>query len=232
MTSRDEFGDLSNSFNYMTQALWKNSIMQKSFGRYVSPEVVDMIMANPEESWLKGKRSEATILFSDIRGFTAYSEGREPEEVVEALNEYFGIATEFILEYGGYVDKFIGDAIMATFVDANDAVLASEKILNELSKLNKNREKSGKEKISLHIGVNSGTVIQAEIGTSERKDLTVLGDTVNIAAHIQQFAHPDSIFISESTFSRLKDSSKFTFYEKLAVKGRNESISVFKSTIV
>jgi adenylate cyclase len=68
-----------------------------------------MIMANPEESWLKGKRSEATILFSDIRGFTAYSEGREPEDVVEALNEYFRIATEFILEYGGYVDNLLGE---------------------------------------------------------------------------------------------------------------------------
>src|SRR4030042_4937714 len=99
----------------MAQELWNKLLIQKSFGRYVSPEVLNMILSHLEDSWLKGTRSEATILFADVRGFAAFSETRDPEKIVGDLNEYFGIATELVLEYGGYVDKFIGDAVLGVF---------------------------------------------------------------------------------------------------------------------
>ncbi|HLE18381.1 MAG TPA: adenylate/guanylate cyclase domain-containing protein, partial [Syntrophales bacterium] len=140
---KDEFGDLAEAFNYMSQELWKKLLMKQSFGRYVSPEVLDLILSNPEESWLKGTLSEATVLFTDVRGFTAYSETREPEDIIEALNEYFGIITKHILEHGGYVDKFVGDAVMGVFclpISQNDhaeravrAAVAMHKELQEVA---------------------------------------------------------------------------------------------------
>ena len=145
------------------------------------------------------------------------------------LNDVFGLCEVITKRCHGDIDKFIGDAIMATFVDANDAVLAAEIILLELATFNKEREIHAKEKISLHIGISSGLVIRAEIGTSERKDLTVLGDTVNIASHIQKASQSDTIFMSESSFLRLKYSDNYTFHDKLIVKGRSEPVSVYKS---
>ncbi|HSQ85425.1 MAG TPA: HAMP domain-containing protein [Desulfobacterales bacterium] len=115
LARNDELGNLSTAFNRMGEELWKNSLMQKSFGKYIGSEVLEMIMANPESAWLKGHRSEATIIFVDIRGFTLYSEVKEPEEIVEKLNQYFEIATQAIQDYGGYVDKFIGDAVLGVF---------------------------------------------------------------------------------------------------------------------
>jgi len=212
-------------------------ILQEKFNELLKKYVSTSTFKEVENQAKNGKSRpaelcEMTIMYVDVVGFSSFSLRNELSEIAEMLNDVFGLCEGITKKYHGDIDKFIGDALMATFIDTNDAVRAAEIILKELSLLNIEREKSGNEKISLHIGINSGTVIRAEIGTSERKDLTVLGDTVNIAAHIQHFADPDSIFISESTFSRLKDSGKFTFYEKLAVKGRNEPISVFKSTIV
>ncbi len=170
MMRKDEFGDLATAFNYMAKELWNKLMLQKSFGRYVSPEVLDMILTHPEDSWLKGTRNEATILFTDIRGFTAYSETRKPEAVVEDLNEYFGIATRHILEHGGYVDKFIGDAVLGVFGvpvihtdHAKRAVMAMVGMQNEL------KERAGKGNNSLlskiGIGINSGVVVSGTLGS-------------------------------------------------------------------
>ena len=234
MTNRDEFGDLSNSFNYMTQALWKNSIMQKSFGRYVSPEVVDMIMANPEESWLKGKRSEATILFSDIRGFTAYSEGREPEEVVEALNEYFGIATEFILEYGGYVDKFIGDAVMGVFGvpifradHAERAVRAAVAMQKKFSTAGKNGNPLLKE---IGIGINSGIIVSGNLGSDIKMEYTVIGDSVNVASRLNRLAGPGEIVISRYVYELTRAIVTVEPIAPQKLKGISELVESFKVT--
>ena len=99
----------------MSKELWNKLKMQKSFGSYVSPEILQMIMEHPEEGWLKGSRMEITVLFADIRGFTSFSESKTPEEVVESVNRYFQIATRHIQHYGGYIDKFIGDAVLGIF---------------------------------------------------------------------------------------------------------------------
>ena len=111
----DEFGDLASAFNYMSRELWKKLVMTKSFGSYVSPEILEMVMAHPDGDLLGGKRMEVTVVFTDIRGFTAYAEANDPERVVEAINEYFEIATRHIQKRGGYVDKFIGDAVLGVF---------------------------------------------------------------------------------------------------------------------
>jgi len=218
----------------MTQQLWKDSIMQKSFGRYVSPEVVDMIMAHPEESWLKGQRNEATIIFSDIRGFTSYSESREPEEVVEALNEYFGIATEVILEYGGFVDKFIGDAVMGVFGvpifradHAERAVRASVAMQNKFNAAGKNGNKLLTE---IGIGINSGIIVSGNLGSDIKMEYTVIGDSVNVASRLNSLAGPGEIVISRSVYELTRAIVTVEPIAPQKLKGKSELVESFKVT--
>jgi adenylate cyclase len=229
---KDEFGDLADAFNYMSQELWKKLLMQKSFGRYVSPDVLDLILLNPEESWLKGTRSEATVLFTDVRGFTSYSENREPEAIIEALNEYFSIVTRHILEYGGYVDKFIGDAVMGVFClpvaqdnhaeRAVGAAMAMQKELQE-SAGNKNELVT-----KIGIGINSGVLVSGNLGSDIKMEYTVIGDSVNIASRIQALAGPGKIIISGSTFEMTKHLVSVLPLPPQMVKGKSEPMAVFE----
>lgn len=207
---RDKFNNLIKKF--VSAATFQEIIKQAETG-------------SPDSAALR----DITILYADVVGFTAFAERSSMQETAEMLNEIFHFCGFIINENHGDIDKFIGDAIMAVFIDANDAVRAAEKILEGLVLINDSREKREKDKISLHIGINSGTVIQVEIGTSDRKELTIIGDAVNITARIEELSEPDAIFISESTFSRLNNHQSFVFYEKIAIKGRKEPISIFRS---
>lgn len=234
-TSRkDEFGDLATAFNFMSQELWKKLQMQKSFGRYVSPEIIDMILANPEESWLKGSRSEATVLFTDVRGFTSYSETREPEEVVEALNEYFRIVTGHILEYGGYVDKFIGDAVLAVFCVPIHHPDHAERALKAAIAMQKDLQGSDMERNRLlsriGIGINSGVVVSGNLGSQIKMEYTVIGDSVNVASRINGLAGPGDIIISKSTYLLTKDLVSVNALPPQKVKGKSEPVEVFQVT--
>jgi adenylate cyclase len=227
----DEVGDLAKSFNFMAEELGQKEQMQKSFGQYVSPEVVAMIMSNPGSSWLKGERREATVIFTDIRGFTAYSETREPEQIVEALNEHFEIATRAILDHGGYVDKFIGDAVMGVFgvpVARSDhaeravrACLAMQKELQ--AKGAAGNEIAGK----VGIGVNSGSVISGNIGSQVKTEYTVIGDDVNRASRLNGWAGAGETIISESTYNLVKDLVEVVPQEEAKVKGKAKAVKTY-----
>ena len=233
MTRRDEFGDLAAAFNYMADELLKKLLIQKSFGRYVSPEVLDMILSNPEDSWLKGTRSEASILFTDVREFTAYSESTNPEEVVEALNEYFGIATQFILDYGGYVDKFIGDAVLGVFgvpVPHTDhaeravkAAVAMQKELQQRASKNKNPLLS-----RIGIGMNTGVVVSGNLGSQVKMEYTVVGDSVNIASRLNGIAGPGEIIISKDLYQLTKDMVSVHPLPAQKIKGKSELVEAFR----
>ncbi|MDH4247538.1 MAG: hypothetical protein OEW39_06955, partial [Deltaproteobacteria bacterium] len=182
-----EFEDMARSFSTLSGELRQKLLMEQSFGRYVAPEVMDMIMKSSESGWLKGSRNEATVLFSDVRGFTKMSEEREPEEVVEALNEYFAIASEAIQSEGGYVDKFIGDAVLGVFgvpeTDPEHAARAvraasfMQKKLQSKMRLRKNFLLS-----RVGIGINSGPLVSGTVGSKAKMEYTVIGDTVNVAS--------------------------------------------------
>jgi adenylate cyclase len=233
MIRRDEFGDLATAFNFMAGELFKKLLIQKSFGRYVSPEVLDMILSNPEDSWLKGTRSEASILFTDVREFTAYSETTNPEEVVEALNEYFGIATQYILEYGGYVDKFIGDAVLGVFgvpVPHTDhaeravkAAVAMQKELQQRASQNKNPLLS-----RIGIGMNTGVVVSGNLGSQVKMEYTVIGDSVNIASRLNDIAGPGEIIISKDLYQLTKDMVFVHPLPAQKIKGKSELVEVFR----
>ncbi|MBW2575322.1 MAG: HAMP domain-containing protein [Deltaproteobacteria bacterium] len=232
LARNDELGNLATAFNLMGDELWKNSLMQKSFGKYIGSEVLEMIMANPESAWLKGHRNEATIIFTDIRGFSSYSKLKEPEEIVEGLNEYFEIATQAIQDHGGYVDKFIGDAVLGVFgvpVYHKDHVERGVRAANDMQKKFMNKQNNGNSLLqSVGIGINSGVVVSGNIGSQDKMEYTVIGDTVNLAAHLNKLAGSGDIIISESVFENLKDIITVKPLSPQHIKGKTKPVETFK----
>lgn len=209
-------------------------VLQEKFNehikKYMSKTAYQEVRRKVEEETQDGAQiRDLTVFYIDIVGFTSFAEKNSLEETAEMLNDIFRFCGGIIKENHGDIDKFIGDSIMAIFVDANDAVNAAREILQGMALINIDRVKKNKEKIKLHLGINSGSVLQVEIGSSERKEITIIGDAVNIAARIEEISEPDTVFISESTYARLKNHSAFTFYNTLSVKGRSLPINVFRS---
>lgn len=228
----DELGTLGSSFNHMGQELWKNSMTQKSFGKYVGSEVLDMILANPETSWLKGTRNEATILFGDVRGFTAFASSTSPEQVVEALNIYLEIATRVIIKFGGYIDKFIGDAVLGVFgvpVYRRDhverAVRAAIYLQEELQK----EGRSGKHLLaSVGISIHTGDVVAGNVGSQSKMEYTVIGDSVNVASRLNAFAGPGEVVISQQVAGHIGQMADTENLGSKLIKGKSDPIDVFR----
>ena len=229
----DELGDLASSFNFMSAELWRKKLMQESFGKYVGSDIVQMILANPESSWLKGTRNVATVMFTDVRGFTAYSEHRNPEAVVEALNEYFEIATRVIIAHGGIVDKFIGDAVMglfgvpiATETHAEQCVRACMAMQKEFLAASK---RSGNEILAkVGIGVNTGPLVSGNLGSQVKMEYTVIGDAVNTASRINHLAKGGDVVISKTTYEPIRNLVTVEELEPQQVKGKSEPVLVYR----
>ncbi len=228
----DELGNLAMAFNQMSRDLWIKSMMQESFGKYVGNEVLEMIMENPQSAWLKGKRSEATVLLVDIRGFTNYSDNNEPETVVGKLNEYFEITSNTVLKHGGYIDKFIGDAVLAVFgvpVYHGDhvkrAVYAAIDIQNNLKKIHKRKNPLLN---SAGISINTGVVVSGNIGSQIKMEYTVIGDTVNVASRLNSLAGPGEIVLTQGIFNQLSETIKEEKMPPQIIKGKKELIVIYK----
>ncbi|UCF80089.1 MAG: PAS domain S-box protein [Acidobacteriota bacterium] len=212
----------------------EHRILQEKFSgiikKYVSTTTFEEIMSKVQVGAADTSRKvDLTIMFLDVVGFTNYSEKYSPERVVSMLNELFEVCSGVIKDCQGDIDKFIGDAVMAMFLDANDAVRAASKILFQyLPELNERRLRQSEDAIGVRVGINSGPVIQGDIGTADRKDLTVIGDVVNTASRIEARAETGSLYISESTFSRLKDPSEFTSVGEIKLKGKVQALKLFK----
>ena len=183
--------------------------------RYHSPSVIEEVMqegASPEEALQRLKRAEVTVMFADIVGFTAYSENADPEEVAELMERYFTFAVEAIFQYGGTLDKFIGDCVMAFFGapfaqkdHAYRAVASAKKIRDDLAGWNRERAEQGLPPVKIRSGINTGPVVVGDIGSNRRVDYTVLGNTVNVAARLEEkVASPGDVVIGEVTFQQLQ----------------------------
>lgn len=230
----DEFGDLASAFNYMSRELWKKLVMTKSFGSYVSPEILEMVMAHPAGDLLGGKRMEVTVVFTDIRGFTAYAEANDPEHVVEAINEYFEIATRHIQKHGGYVDKFIGDAVLGVFGvplaqpdHALRAVRASVAMQRELLAQDAARNPL---LAKVGIGINSGVAVAGDLGSEVKRQYSVIGDCVNVASRINALAMGGKTIVSRSTREAAGDLVEVVALPPAKVKGKTEPIEIFEVT--
>ena len=227
----DELGSLATAFNKMSVELWKKSLMQESFGKYVGPDVLDLIMAEPETVWLKGKKGQATVLFTDIRGFTAYSEDNEPEVVVSNLNQYFEIATNAIIRHGGYIDKFIGDAVLGVFGVPIFHQDHQKRAVCCALEMQQNLKAAGTDNAlltSIGIGLNSGEVVSGNIGSQDKMEYTVIGDTVNVASRLNGLAGSGEIIISKKIREELGHEIKVKALAPQKIKGKSEPIEVFK----
>ena len=215
----------------------QQSLQRSALERFLSPEVVEMVVANPDIR-LGGVNQEVTVMFADIRGFTTMSETMEPGRVVEILNEYFTRVTDVIFDNGGTLDKYIGDAVMAVFGapiskgnDAAAAVNSAMQIQRLLIELNRDAAAREWPELRVGIGINTGNAIAGNIGSPRRLDYTVVGDAVNTAQRLMSNAAGGQILISESTAKKLGKSGKTIDLERLPelkVKGRSEAVPVFR----
>ncbi len=210
--------------------------ISRLFGEYVSPEVKDKLIR--EMTTLKGERREVAVLFSDLRSFTTFSEGKEPAEVVARLNQYFDRMVSAISKHHGTVDKFIGDAVMATFggllpVDnpALAALEASREMRRALAELNREWASQGLSPLENGIGLHYGNVLQGPIGSATRKEFTVIGDVVNTASRLEsvtkELGHP--VVLSRSTYEALPPAARegLTSLGEVALKGKKDPLAVW-----
>lgn len=201
--------------------------------RFVAPEVAEMIAANPETR-LGGVNQKVSVMFADIRGFTQFSEHTEPHRVVEVLNEYFTRVSDVILDHGGMIDKYIGDAVMAVFGapiskgnDAENAVVSAMQIQRLIAEMNRDASKRGWPELAVGIGINTGVVTAGNIGSPSRLDYTVVGDAVNIASRLMADAEGGQILISQSTAADLETRSDLRKLRARRVRGRSEPVQLF-----
>jgi adenylate cyclase len=211
VASRDELGVLTDSFNRMARSLREKEMIKRAFTRYVAREVVEEILKDPENLVLSGERRQVTVLFCDVRGFTPLSERLSPEEVVLLLNDFYTLMIETTFKYDGTLDKFLGDAVMAVFgapmahPDHSARAIRTALAMQEgIAGLNERRVRDGKEPIAVGIGVSAGEAVAGTVGTEDRMEYTVIGDSVNLAARLESNAKPGQILIS-TRLRRVRD---------------------------
>jgi adenylate cyclase len=212
------------------------SIEKDKLKAYIPKNVVDEISKNREQSLaLGGRIVRATILFSDMEGFTRLSENVDPAEIVDFLNEFMTEMTAIVDARNGIVDKYLGDGIMAVFVDAENeeyslnAVRAAIEMQARLTELRSIwLEKRPKfAELAIRIGINTGRVIAGNIGSSTRMDYTVVGDNVNVASRIEGVCKPGEIYISLSTYEDVRHSIRAREIEPISVKNRERPVQIY-----
>lgn len=234
--SLDEVSELAHGFNEMVSGLKRGAWVEETFGRYVSPEVRDLILSGRVE--LGGQVRTATVLFADIRGFTALSERLAAPEVVRMLNDYLDRMVEVVIRNGGTIDKFIGDAIMATFgvpvarsvkEDAQAAVRAALEMAHALDLWNAERGRAGEAPLDIGIGVHTGQVVAGNIGSRRKTEYTVIGDTVNTASRLESITKQigERILISRATCEQLDGTVACAPLGPVELKGKSQPLEVF-----
>jgi adenylate cyclase len=205
-------------------------VIREMFGKHVSPVLVDAMLAHDDPLRaldLSGKRVKVTVFYSDIRGFTAMSAAMTPEQIYGQLNEYFEEMCRIVFAHGGYVDKFIGDCLMAVFSapnqrpdDAYHAVLAAWEQQRKITEMMARWEAQGRQIFTVGMGLNTGDVVMGNLGSSDRLNYTVIGDNVNTAARLYGVAQGGQIIISESTYAEVKDRFAVNELAPVMVKGK------------
>jgi len=223
-------------YRYMTEEKEKRWI-RGVFSRYVTTQVVDEILSEPEKLSLGGEKRPVTILFADIWGFTSMAEDMVPEEVVGILNEYFSAMTKIIFKHQGTLDKFIGDCIMAVFGAPLATPDHTEKALHtalemreELRRLQGKWKREGKIPFRVGIGINSGEVIVGNIGSEERMEYTAIGSEVNLAARLENLTreYDAEIVISEAVYQKVKDIIKVKPLGEAKIKGMKRPVRIYE----
>jgi len=250
---KDETGQLAHTFNLMVSELEKaynqiksyafsavvaqkkESRIRNIFQKYVPQELIDRFYENPE-SMLVGDNRVLSILFSDIRSFSTISEGLMPDDLVNSLNQYFSVMVDIIMNRGGIVDKYIGDAIMAFFGapvkhenDALESVRAGIEMVEGAAEFNRRQLASGKPEFRIGVGINYGIVTVGNIGTEKKMDYTVIGDMVNLASRLEGLTkyYRQELIISESLYMKVKEDLPCRLLDTVAVKGKKQGTRIY-----
>ncbi len=233
-SSKDEIGNLTDSFIQMGRGLEEREKIKDAFGKFVNKDLAEQVMKGTIK--LGGERKEVAVFFSDIRSFTAISEKLEPEEVVEFLNQYMTRMVKCVNDTKGVVDKYIGDAIMAvwgapvsTGNDTENAINGALMMRATLAEFNTGRGGDKHPVIRIGCGINTGPVLAGQIGSDERMEYTVIGDTVNLASRIESLNKPfgTDILISEDAYAKVKDIFAVEKMQSIKVKGKSEAQNVY-----
>ncbi len=228
------------AYKYLIENKEKKFI-QRAFSQYVSPNVLRKIIAKPEELNLGGDRRTMTVLFSDIRGFTTISEQLSAEELTHMLNSYLDMMCDVILAFGGTVDKFMGDAVMAFWnAPLDDAkhqlngVLAALKMTEQLETFRKNYAKYGE--LNMGIGINTGEMVVGNMGSKRRFDYTVLGDNVNLGSRLESLTkkYGVSIIVAETVTSNAEFAKNEVFFrllDEVIVKGKAKPVKIYQPLV-
>lgn len=224
------------SFKYFAEGKKKEKI-QSAMSKYISKDVMKSVVQNIDSIKLGGKRAEVSVLFADIRGFTTISEQLSAVEVTKILNEYFSALVPIIEKHHGVLNKFMGDAVLAIFgepiVDENhpiNAVLCADEMLKTVKKLQDKWVSEGKPKIEIGIGISTGEVFIGNIGSEERFEYTVIGDTVNTASRIENYnkVYRTNFLISEETYLRVQKYVDVIKIREVTIRGKSKKINIFE----
>ncbi len=209
--------------------------LRYTLSRYVGDNLVEKLINSKNGVFLDNERKEVTILFADIRSFTTIAERMEAEEVVSMLNQFFGVMVDIIFRNNGTLDKFIGDELMAVFglipaenSASHDAIQAAIEMQYATEDLMKARAKQGKEAFEIGIGVNTGSAIVGNVGSENRMDYTVVGDSVNVAARLEQVVKGGEIFIGDQTYRQTQGHFRIQKKGGISVKNKTEPIMCYE----
>ena len=224
------------SYRYLIEDNKKLKI-QRAMGKYLSYDVMQNVVKNIDNISLGGKRANITVLFADIRNFTSISETMDADSVSMILNEYFSALVPIIEEHNGVLNKFMGDAVLAIFGEpkksnnhALDAVKCACKMLKKVKYLQDKWLEEGKPRIEIGIGISSGEAFIGNIGSQERLEYTVIGDTVNTASRIENYnkVYRTNLLISESTYELVRDYVDAITIKNVAIRGKANRINLYE----
>jgi len=219
----------------MNVAVEDRRVIKDMFSRYMSGEVLKSLMDSADQVHLGGDRKLATLFFADIRGYTSFSEGKEPEVIIDILNEYFSEAVEIVIKYNGYIDKFIGDCIMAAWgvpiveeeKDAVAAVSCAVEIQELVKSTSRRFFKGIASGLKVGIGMHSGPLVAGNLGSQRRMDYSVIGNTVNIAARLEGVAKAGEVIITQKTRDLIGGHFKLKELTPVKVKGVGNPLHIF-----
>ncbi len=235
VVSNDEFGDLAAGFNAMVDGLRQERVIRVLFGRYVSPQVAEHAIAHG--ATLGGRTVEATVLFADVRGFTKLAEQISADALIALLNRYFSAMATVITEHGGVVNKFGGDSLLAVFGTPLNplqdhptrAVQAAVGMHFALEAFNDDQRRRDEPLLQIGIGIATGTVVAGNVGSEERLEYTVIGDTVNLASRLESMTRTvdAGVLLNEKTARAVQSWATLRYIDDVAIKGKGNPVPVF-----
>jgi len=213
----------------------RNRFIRQTFGRYLSDDIVESILESPDGLNIGGEKRQATILMSDLRGFTAISERLPAEDVVSMVNIYLETMTDIILKYQGTIDEFIGDGILVIFGaplqrpdDAQRAVACAVEMQLAMASVNDRNRQAGYPEVALGIGVNTGNMVVGNIGSKKRTKYGVVGSNVNLTARIESYTVGGQIFVSENTLKACSNIVRLDNAIQVSPKGVKEPLTIYE----